>query len=66
MFSYGSLHTDKQVLGDQLELIYNSSVLIQDVARKTSRERWTIGTSGGSGSGKSVRPARYDDEDDEW
>ena len=31
MYSSGPLYTDKQVLDDQLELIYNSSVRIQDV-----------------------------------
>ena len=28
MYSYGPLHIEKQVLGKQLELIYNSSVHI--------------------------------------
>ena len=31
MFSYGPLHMDEQVLDDQLELIYRSSVRTQDV-----------------------------------
>ena len=31
MSSKGPLHTDVQVLDDQLELIYNSSVRTQDV-----------------------------------
>ena len=35
MFFYGPLHTDEQVFGDQLELIYNSSVWKQDVAWET-------------------------------
>ena len=39
-------------------------MLIQDVAWKTYREGWTIGTSGGKGSGKSVLMACYDDDDD--
>ena len=30
-FSYGPLYTNVQVLDDQLELIYNSSVHTQDV-----------------------------------
>ena len=34
MYSYGPFHMDEQVLGDQLEPIYNNSVLIQDVAWK--------------------------------
>ena len=30
MFSYGPLHTDEQVLEDQLDIIYKSSVQTQD------------------------------------
>ena len=45
---------DEQGQDDQLEPIYNSSMLIQDVALKTNRERWTIETGGGRGSGRSV------------
>ena len=37
---------DEQRQDDLLETIYNSSVPIQDVALKTYRERWTIGTGG--------------------
>ena len=37
MYSCGPSHID-----DQNEPIYNSSVLIQDVALKTSWEQWTI------------------------
>ena len=37
---------NEQKQDDQLEPIYNSSVLINDVAMKTFRERWTIGTGG--------------------
>ena len=33
--TYGPLHMDEQVLGNQQELIYNSSVQIQDVTWKT-------------------------------
>ena len=58
MYSGGPLHTDEQGLNDQLEPIYNSSVLIQDVAWKTCRERKTIETSGKWGPGKSVLVAR--------
>ena len=54
---------DKQRLDDQLEPIYSSSVLIQDVDWKTCRERWTIETSGERGPGKSVLVARHDDDD---
>ena len=38
---------------------------IQDVVLKTYLGRWTIGRSGERGSGISVLPARYDDDDDE-
>ena len=55
---------DEQRLNDQLEPIYNSSVPIQDVAWKTSRERWTIETVGETGSGESLLTAPHDD--DEW
>ena len=55
---------DEQEQDDQLEPIYNSSVLIQDVAWKTCRERWTIGTRGRWGSGKPVLAACHDDDDD--
>ena len=44
----------------KLKLIYNSSALIQDLAWRTSRKRWMIGTSGRRGSGKSV-PVACDD-----
>ena len=37
---------DEQRQYDELEPIYNSSVLIQDIDFKTYRERWTIGTGG--------------------
>ena len=47
-------YMDKQKFDDQLEPINNSSVLIQDVAWRTSRERWTIEMGGESGSGKFV------------
>ena len=53
---------DEQRLDDQLEPIYNSSVLIQDIAWKTSREQWVIETGGDRGLGKSVLAARHDDE----
>ena len=44
---------------------YNSSVLIQDVAMKTYRKRWTIEMGGGRGLGRSVLMARHDDDDDD-
>ena len=65
MYSCGPRHTDEQVLGDKLEPIYNHSVLIQNVAWETYRERWTTVISGEGGSGKSVLVARHDDDDDD-
>ena len=56
---------DEQRQDDQLEPIYNSSVLIQDVALKKYRERWMIETSGGRGSGRSTLAARHHDENDD-
>ena len=52
-----------QKQGDQLERTFSSYVRIQDVVLKTYLGRWTIGRSGESGSGISVLPARYDDDD---
>ena len=54
MYSCRALHTDDQGLGEQLEPINNSSIVIQNVAWKTFREQRTLGTSGERGSGKSV------------
>ena len=51
IYTYGPLHMDEQRWDDQLEPTYKSSVWIQDVARKNSRERWTIETSSKRGSG---------------
>ena len=62
--SCGPLHIDEQRQDDQLEPIHNSSVPIQDVALKTYRERWTIETGGGRGSGRLVPAVRHDDDDD--
>ena len=50
---------DEQRQDDQLEPIYNNSVV------KTSRERWTIEKGGEWGSGRSVPAARHDDDDDD-
>ena len=61
MFSCGALHTDEQGLGDQREPIYNSSVLILNVAWRSSWEQWTIETNGERGSGKFVQAERHDD-----
>ena len=46
IYSSGPIHMDEQKQDDQLEPVYNSSVPIQDIALKTSMERWTIETSG--------------------
>ena len=51
---------DEQRQDGQLEPIYNSSVPIQDVALKTSREQWTIETGGGR---KSMLVACHNDDD---
>ena len=48
---------------DQLERTFSSYVRIQAVVLKTYLGRWTIGKSGERGSGISVLPARYDDDD---
>ena len=42
---------------------FSSYVRIRDVVLKTCLGRWTIGRSGERGSGISVLPARYDDDD---
>ena len=49
---------------DQLERTFSSYVRIQVVVLKTYLGRWTIGRSGERGSGISMLPARYDDDDD--
>ena len=51
---------------DQHERTFSSYVRIQVVVLKTYLGRWTIGRSGERGSGISVLPARYDDDDDEY
>ena len=56
---------DEQRQDDQQEPIYDSSVPMQDIALKTSQERWTIETNGENGSGRSVLAARHDDDDDD-
>ena len=65
MYSYGSPHTAAQKQDDQHERTFSSCVRIQDVVLKTCLGRWTIGRSGERGSGISVLPARYDDDDDD-
>ena len=61
IYSCGPLHMDEQRQDDELEPIYKNSVPIQDVALKTSQERWTIETGSERGSGRSVLAARHDD-----
>ena len=61
-YSCGPLHMDEQRQDDQLEPTYNSSMLIQNVALKTYRERWIIEKDGGSGSGRSALVVWHDDD----
>ena len=63
MYSYGSPHMAAQKQDDQHERTFSSYVRIRDVVLKTYLGRWTIGRSGERGSGMSVLPARYDDDD---
>ena len=49
---------------DQHEHTFSSYVRIRDVVLKTYLGRLTIGRSGERGSGISVLPARYDDDDE--
>ncbi len=42
IYSCRPLPMDEQRQGDQLKLIYNSSVPIQNVALKTYQKQWTI------------------------
>ena len=53
---------DEQRQDNQLEPIYNSSVMIQDIALKTSREQWTIETSCERRSGRSMLAVQHDDD----
>ena len=46
-YSWGPPHMDEQRKDHQVESTYNSFVLIQDVALKIYRKRWTIEKSGG-------------------
>ena len=64
MYSYGPPHMAVQKQDDQHEHTFSSYVRIRDVVLKTYLRRWTIGRSGERGSGISVLPARYDDDDD--
>ena len=64
-YSWGPPHMIKQRQDDQQEPTYNSSVLIQDVALKTSWKQWTIEKGGGRGSGRSILIAWHDNDDDD-
>ena len=64
MYSHGSPHMAAQNQDDQHERTFSSYVRIRDVVLKTYLGRWTIGRSCERGSGISVLPARYDDDDD--
>ena len=65
MYSYRPPHMAVQKQDDQHEHTFSSYVRIRDAVLKTYLGRWTIGRSGERGSGISVLPARYDDDDDE-
>ena len=64
MYSYGSPHTAAPKQDDQHERTFSSYVRIQVVVLKTCLGRWTIGMNGERGSGISLLPAWYDDDDD--
>ena len=64
MYSYGSPHTAAQKQDDQHERTFSSYVRIRVVVLRTCLGRWTIAMSGERGSGISVLPARYDDDDE--
>ena len=55
---------DMPVLGNQQELIYDSSVLTQDVVWKTCQKWWMIGTNGKRKSGESMLAAWLDNDDE--
>ena len=57
---------DEQRQDNQLEPTHNSSVLIQDIASKTSCERWMIEMGGERRSGRSVLATFHDDDDDTY
>ena len=65
MYPYGPSHMAVQKQDDQHEHTFSNYVKIRDVAQETCLRRWTIGKSGERGSGISVLPARYDDDDDD-
>ena len=61
-YSCGPLHMNEQRQDNQLEPIYNSSV-IEDIALKIFREQWTIVSGGERRSGWCVLTVRHDDDD---
>ena len=63
MYSCEPPHMNEQSLENQLESIYNSSVLIQDVTWKTSQKQWMIEMGGERGSGRSMLAVWHDDDD---
>ena len=65
---YVNLSTSLRGVPSRVEMSpvwFSSYVRIQVVVLKTCLGRWTIGRSGERGSGISVLPARYDDDDDD-
>ena len=62
-FSDGPPHMDVQVLDDQLilEPIYNSSVRINNIVKKTFWKRWMLETNNEK-SGKSQLGVRQDED----
>ena len=62
--TYGPPHMAVQKQDDQHEHTFSSYVRIRGTVLKTYLGRWTIRRSGERGSGISVLPAQYDDDDD--
>ena len=63
MYSSRPPHMDEQRQDVWLGPTCYSSVLIQDVAMKTYRKRWTMERGGGRGSGRTVLMVRHNDDD---
>ena len=59
----GPFYTEAQVLDNQLELIYNSSVWTQDVPWKTRQKWWMTEMDSEWELGKSMQAAWHDDND---
>ena len=53
------------MLENQLEPTYSSSVPIRDVTLKTDQKQWTIRRGGERGSGIFVLIVQHDDDDDD-